>query len=363
LTGFTVEESLGTNFLNYVHRDDQQRQQQLWQSLIRDQKGSCRYEMRYLTKAGECRWIEVHGHPTLVTDGAVTGISGMLRDITERVYAQALEKDKVRLETEIIERKRTEEIIRSALEKEKELGELQSRIIATISHEFRTPLTTVQSSSDLLKNYGKTWSDEKRYKHFHRIDDSVEHMTQLLNDVILIGQAEAGKLQFNPTPLELESLCREIVEEWQLSLDSKQDGQGGRIPTVALSVQGNETQAKLDEKLLRQILTNLLSNASKFSPQTGIVRFDLICQEHQAIFRIQDEGIGIPLEDQPRLFESFYRASNVGTTQGTGLGLAIVKKCVDLHQGQITVESEVGVGTTFTLTLPLNPIPTPQGNS
>ncbi|HEY9638051.1 MAG TPA: ATP-binding protein [Coleofasciculaceae cyanobacterium] len=363
LTGFTVEESLGTNFLNYVHCDDQQRQQQLWQSLIRDQKGSCRYEMRYLTKAGECRWIEVHGHPTLVTDGAVTGISGMLRDITERVYAQALEKDKVRLETEIIERKRTEEIIRSALEKEKELGELQSRIIATISHEFRTPLTTVQSSSDLLKNYGKTWSDEKRYKHFHRIDDSVEHMTQLLNDVILIGQAEAGKLQFNPTPLELESLCREIVEEWQLSLDSKQDGQGGRIPTVALSVQGNETQAKLDEKLLRQILTNLLSNASKFSPQTGIVRFDLICQEHQAIFRIQDEGIGIPLEDQPRLFESFYRASNVGTTQGTGLGLAIVKKCVDLHQGQITVESEVGVGTTFTLTLPLNPIPTPQGNS
>lgn len=353
LTGFTVEESQGTNFLNYVHPDDQQLHQELWQSLLEGQKASCRQELRYLTKAGQCRWIEIHAHPTLVTDGAVTGISGMLQDITERLYAEALEKEKVRLETEIVERRRTEEIIRNALEKEKELGELQSRIISTISHEFRTPLTTILGSSELLKNYGKSWSDEKRFKHFQRIEVSVEHMTQLLNDVILIGQAEAGKLKFNPTQLDLESLCREMVEELQLSLDSQQEKQGVTAPTIIFSVQGNETKAKLDENLLRPIITNLLSNAVKFSPKGGTVCFDLICQESQAIFRIQDEGIGIPLEDRERLFESFYRASNVTTIQGIGLGLAIVKKCVDLHQGEITVESEVGVGTTFAIALPL----------
>jgi signal transduction histidine kinase len=104
-------------------------------------------------------------------------------------------------------------------------------------------------------------------------------------------------------------------------------------------------------------LTNLLSNAVKFSPQGGVVSFDLVGQPGQAIFRIRDEGIGIPTEERERLFELFYRASNVGTIQGTGLGLAIAKKCVDLHQGQITVDSEVGVGTTFTVTLPLNLMP------
>ncbi len=345
LTGFTVAESLGTHFLNYVHPDDQQRHQQVWQSLIEGQNSSCRHEMRYLTKAGQCRWMEIHAHSTLVTDGAVTGLSGTMQDITKRRQAEALEKEKVRLETEILERRRTEKMIRNALEKEKELGEFQSRIISTISHEFRTPLTTIQSSSELLKIYSKNWSEEKKLKHFQRIGDSVEHMTQLLNDVILIGKAEAGQIKFNPTQLDLQSFCREIVEELQLSLESQ---------PIIFSSQGDNTQANLDEKLLRQLLTNLLSNATKYSPQGSTVRFDLICQENQAIFRIQDKGIGIPLEDQERLFESFHRASNAGTIPGTGLGLAIVKKCVDLHGGKTTVESKVGVGTTFTVTLPLN---------
>jgi len=241
-------------------------------------------------------------------------------------------------------------MIRKTLEKEQELSELKSHIITTISHEFRTPLTTILGSTELLKNYGNQWSDEKKLKHFQRIDESVRHMTQLLNDVVLMGEAESGQLKFNPTPLDVKSLCSEIVEEFQLSLDSQH--------TLAFSVQGDETQANLDEKLLRQILTNLLSNAVKFSPQGGIVRFDVVCQEGQAIFRIQDEGIGIPPEDREHLFESFYRASNAGTIQGTGLGLAIAKKCVDLHRGQITVESEVGVGTTFMVTLPLKLMPT-----
>jgi signal transduction histidine kinase len=179
-------------------------------------------------------------------------------------------------------------------------------------------------------------------------------MTQLLEDALFIGKAEAGELQFNPTQLDVKAMTQKIVEEFQGSLTSQQNGQGSTLPTIAVSAHGDNTQASLDEKLMRQALTNLLSNALKFSPKGGIVRCELVVNSVQSIFRIQDEGIGIPPEDTERLFESFYRASNVGTIQGTGLGLAITKKCVDLHQGQITVESEVGVGTTFTVTLPLN---------
>lgn len=350
LTGFRVEDSLGKNFLNYVHPDDQQLHHELWQSLIEGQKGSCRYEIRYLTKVGECRWIEIHAHPhSTLVGSSVTGISGILQDITERVYAKALEKEKVRLEIEISERTRTEEIIRNALLKEKELGELKSRVITTISHEFRTPLTTIQSSTELLKGYTRNTLDEKKLKHFQRIEYCVDHMTKLLNDVVLLGEAEAGQLKFNPTQLDLEAVTQEIVNEWQLSLDSKY--------TFDFSIQGDRIQAILDEKLLRQILTNLLSNAVKFSPQGGLIDCNLVYQHNQAIFRIRDEGIGIPPEDRERLFESFYRGSNVGTIQGTGLGLALAKKCVDLHQGQITLNSEVGVGTTFTVILPLDLMP------
>ncbi|GAB4185085.1 MAG: hypothetical protein Fur006_23140 [Coleofasciculaceae cyanobacterium] len=362
LTGFAVEESLGTNFQNYVYPDDRQLHQEIWQSLIAGEKASCRHEMRYLTKTGECRWVEIHAHSTLITNGTITGLSGIIQDITKRRLAEALEKEKVRLETEIIERKRKEEMIRHTLEKEQELGELKSRVITTISHEFRTPLTTILGSAELVKNYSQNWSEEKKLKHFQRIEKSVEHMTKVLNDVILIGQAEVGQLQFNPTQIDVEMMTREIIEEWQRSIESQQGEQNNTTPALIFSSQGDNTQANLDEKLLRQILMNLVSNAVKFSPQGGTIHFDLVCQQGQAIFRVRDEGIGIPLEEQERVFETFYRASNVGTIQGIGLGVAIAKKCVDLLGGQITLESQVDVGTTVTVTLPLNPMPTQKRN-
>jgi PAS domain S-box-containing protein len=214
LTGFTVEESLGTNFLNYVHPDDQVMSRELWQSLIKGGKESCQHEMRFLTKAEQIFWVEIHAHSTLVTDGAVTGLSGIIQDITKRRQAESLEKEKIRLESELLERRRTEEMIRNTLEKEKELGELKSRIITTISHEFRTPLTTILGSAELLKNYGHKWTEDKKLKHFQRIEESVEHITKLLNDVILIGQAEAGQLRFNPSQMNAVAIIRQL---WRAS--------------------------------------------------------------------------------------------------------------------------------------------------
>jgi signal transduction histidine kinase len=225
------------------------------------------------------------------------------------------------------------------------------------SHEFRTPLTAILGSTELLKHYGHRWGEEKKLVHFDRISSYVQHMTQLLDDVLLVGKAEAGKLEFKPSPINVIQFCRSLVEELQLS--------AGREHTIIFTPQGltaeyeNEavsipcTSANLDEKLLRHILTNLLSNAIKYSPVSTTIQFFLTCLNSHIEIQIQDQGIGIPDEDKPRLFEAFHRATNVGRFPGTGLGLAIVKNAVDLHGGLITVNSQVEVGTTFTVRLPL----------
>lgn len=170
-------------------------------------------------------------------------------------------------------------------------------------------------------------------------------MTELVEDVLLISKAEAGKLEFNPQPLMLKSFCKNLVAEIQLSI--------GKKHRIDFTYSGQVTSVYLDEKLLIQILNNLLINAIKYSPQETLVRFSCTCQQQEIIFEIQDEGIGIPVEDQKRLFESFHRAKNVGNIPGTGLGLTIVQKSVNLHNGNISLVSQVGVGTTFQVRLPL----------
>lgn len=243
------------------------------------------------------------------------------------------------------ESKRVAAEISKVLEKEKELSLLKSSFITMTSHEFRTPLTTILSSAEILEFYSYKLTEEKKISHLHRIQVAVKHMTELLNDVLLIGKAEAGKLEFEPVQLNLIQLCLDLVEDIQISTD---------IHTITFRSQGQCTNPCMDEKLLRHILVNLLSNAIKYSPQNSFVHFDLVCNQEVVTFQVRDEGIGIPVADQAKLFTPFYRASNVDTISGTGLGLAIVKKSVDLHNGKLTVESKVGVGTTFRVTIPLN---------
>lgn len=263
---------------------------------------------------------------------------------------------------DITERKQAEQEIRNALAKEKEFSELQSRFITMTSHEFRTPLTTILGSAELLEHYSHKWTEEKKLGHIHRIQGSVKHLVQVLEDVMLIGKAEAGKLEFKPAPLDLIQFCCNLVEELQLSAGSQ--------PRIVFTHSGQESNwitaatpqelagygsllACMDEKLLRHILINLLSNAIKYSPQGGTVDFELAVEDGQAIFRVKDRGIGILPEDLQQLFEAFHRGNNVGNISGTGLGLAIVKRSVNLHGGWIAVESQVGVGSVFTVKLPL----------
>jgi PAS domain S-box-containing protein len=246
---------------------------------------------------------------------------------------------------DISDRKRAEAEILKALAREKELSELRAKFVTMVSHEFRTPLTTIQFSAGLLQDYSSQWSIDKKAIHFMRIQLAIKRMTELLEDILVIGKIEANTLQFQPISLNLEKFCRQLVEEQQLN-DSNQH-------PIAFILECGNTDAQMDEKLMRQILGNLLSNALKYSPVGTCVDLHLNCQNGEAIFQIKDQGIGIPQADQERILETFYRATNVGTISGTGLGLAIVKRAVELHGGKLAINSQEGIGTTFTIILPL----------
>lgn len=242
---------------------------------------------------------------------------------------------------------RQTELLERSLKKEQEVNVFRSQFISTVSHEFRNPLSAVLTATELLTRYEEKITKEQKQLYLQRIKASVQRMTELMEDVLLIGQAESGRLEFNPTPLDLEQFCRDLTEELSLSEDSEQK--------IVLKIEGKYKEAWMDEKLLRYILVNLLSNALKYSPSGSTVEFELTAETepHLAIFRIQDQGIGIPEEDQSQLFESFHRGRNVGKIAGTGLGLAIVRRCVERHQGEIKFTSTLEVGTTFIVKLPM----------
>jgi PAS domain S-box-containing protein len=245
---------------------------------------------------------------------------------------------------DITKYKQTEESLRNALEKERELRELKSRFISMVSHEFRTPLATIQVATDTLRSYMDQMDDQQRTRRFDKIQTQIGHMTALLEDVLFIGRAEAGANEFHPMRLDLDAFCRDIVDEFQQrTVDSHQ---------VVYSVTGDCTDILLDMKLMRQIITNLLSNAIKYSPHGGTISVQLASDSEQIILRVKDEGIGISDKDQKKLFEAFHRAENVGALPGTGLGLAIVHHAVGLHEGTISLESQLGEGTIFTIIIP-----------
>ena len=200
-------------------------------------------------------------------------------------------------------------------------------------------------STKLLEQFGDRASEEKKHLYLNRIQIATKRMTQLLDDVLLIGKAEAGKLEFNPAPLLLGKFCSELVEEMQMITNDKH--------SIIFIDRVQQTTANADDKLLRYILSNLLANAIKYSPKGGNIDFILSIEVEKAIFHIQDRGIGIPPQDTEQLFNSFHRGSNVENISGTGLGMSIVKQCVDLHGGEISVKSEIGIGTTFVVTLPI----------
>lgn len=260
------------------------------------------------------------------------------------------------LEYEIQERKAAEEALREnekelrkAYEKEKQLSELKSRFVSMASHEFRTPLSTILSSADLLEAYKREDQQPKREKHTGRIKSAVANLTGILNDFLSLSKLEEGKIKHQPVHFELKAFCDETLDEVHNLLKPGQQ--------IQFAGPEKEKEVYLDKKFLKNILFNLLSNAIKYSNAEKPIDFQLQSENGELKVKIADRGIGIPEEEQQHLFTRFFRAHNVENIQGTGLGLNIVKRYVELMEGEISFDSKQDVGTTFHIRIPLNESP------
>jgi two-component system, sensor histidine kinase and response regulator len=226
-----------------------------------------------------------------------------------------------------------------------EANEEIRRFVYIVSHDLRTPLAIIQTSSDMLRHYGDRMPETRRQQSFQQINQQITHMAELIDNTLTISQTQTGKTELDLKPINLESFCRNILDQIEFTDTMKHQFEFvSHVPDKPTMIDGN---------LLHHILTNLLTNAVKYSPEKSQITFELRQNADQVIFEIRDEGIGIPEADQVRLFEPFHRASNVGEAQGTGLGLAIVKQYGKLHGGTIEVESAVGKGSTFRVFLPV----------
>ncbi len=246
---------------------------------------------------------------------------------------------------DINERKALEQSLLAAVHKEKELNELKTRFVSMASHEFRTPLATIRATTETLTAYRHRLSDEQIEQKLIKTTEQIDFLTDIMDDVLQLARLQTRHFEYKPSKLDLNTLWREILDEYQ----SRQDihhkfnySSGTNIPSI-----------QADKKLMRQIITNLLSNAVKYSFPDKAITITLEHVDNWVCFSVQDEGIGIPEDDLSHLFESFHRAQNVGTIHGTGLGLVIAKDAVELHGGTITVVSKVGLGTTFTVQIPV----------
>ena len=242
------------------------------------------------------------------------------------------------------ELERSQEELNEALNKEKELNEIKSRFVSMASHEFRTPLSTILSSANLLSRYTTTEDQDKRDKHIKRTKDAVKHLNVLLEDFLSVGRLEEGKIKPEPAPFALFDLLEEVTEEMQ-SLAKKDQFIHYHC--------ADDLRITSDKRLVKNILLNLLSNAVKFSEEGALIH---LRAEHRPgggiTVSVSDKGIGISAEDQQHLFSSFFRGANVINIEGTGLGLHIVRRYLDLLEGSIRLESTLGEGTRVTIELP-----------
>jgi PAS domain S-box-containing protein len=321
-----------------------------------------------LTKKGEVFPIEISLTPTKIEKRNV--VIAFVIDISERKkmeealqlseeqlikYAAQLEKrveertmklaeTVVKMEQEIIERKKAEEETKLALEKEKELNSLKSRFVSMASHEFRTPLSTVLSSVSLISKYTQPEDSERRDKHINRIKSKVSELTEILNDFLSLDKLEQGKVAYNPEKLELVAYISNCCEELKYVTKKGQK--------LIFEHKQEYCEIVIDPKVIQHVLTNLCSNAIKYSPENSLIIIELKESQQNISIAITDQGIGIPETDKKHMFERFFRANNVTNIQGTGLGLNLVKRYVELATGEIKFSSEEGKGSSFEVKFP-----------
>jgi PAS domain S-box-containing protein len=256
---------------------------------------------------------------------------------------EELNKD---LQEQILVRERAEEETRKALEKERELNELKSKFVSIASHEFRTPLSAILSSTSLIQQYHQRGEISKMDKHIFRVKSSIHHLTSILNDFLSLGKLEESRIEVAAELVALHSFFEEIKEELKPTLKEEQQ--------LIIHFNQPELNFQSDPRILRGVLFNLVSNASKYSNSGKSIHLTATYTDESLTIEVRDEGIGIPQPEVKHIFERFFRASNSSHIQGTGLGLNIVKRYIELLDGMISFSSELGKGSSFVFTLPLN---------
>ena len=233
-----------------------------------------------------------------------------------------------------------------SLDKEKELGQLKSRFVSMASHEFRTPLTSVKLSASLIEKYAEPLASPNVSKHVNKIKQAVSNLTVILNDFLSLEKLEAGKEEVTYNDFDLVKFSEEIAEEMQVMAKQNQN--------IIYQHTGTKSTVNLDEKLLKNCINNLITNAIKYSGENTFIDFTTEIDDKHCIITVKDNGIGIPEADQKHLFEAFFRAHNTGTIPGTGLGLNIVTRYAGLMNGKVDFKSVINQGTLFTISFPLS---------
>jgi PAS domain S-box-containing protein len=339
LTGYNKNEVLGKDLVQtYITEDYRESVKQVLDDALLG-KETANYEFPLFAKDGKRVIVLLNSSTRRNAEGKIVGVLGVGQDISELVsYRNELENKVI---------KRTLKL-NQTLKKEKELNELKSRFVSIASHEFRTPLSAITFAAGSMKKYWSKMEPIKIEEKLSKIEDQVMHMKRLLDDMLIIGYAQSGKSRNKPLNTNLGKFIDNIVEE--VSSSSKKSHEIIIIDNKKLK---NST-IFIDQKLGRNILINLLSNAIKFSPDADKVTIELLSEKNAVIISITDYGIGIPKVELKNIFKPFIRGENVDLIQGTGLGLTIVKDSINIIGGKIRVNSIVGKGSNFKVTLPIN---------
>ncbi|MBZ0299575.1 MAG: PAS domain-containing sensor histidine kinase, partial [Anaerolineae bacterium] len=331
LYGLPASEAIGFSALELFSWDEQETMST--EEMVRQivDLGLWKGEVTHRTQDGGVQHIQAAVSVTRDNQDEVVGLVSVSRDISTEKQAQKALIERERLQLE--------------LQHEKELRETKGRFISMVTHEFRTPLTVIESSAEMIERYWARMTADKRQMHLQRIHSQVRRLDNLLNDFSLVLRAESGHLTVNLSIFDLELHCRKIVSEFEATLDEHH--------TLQYQTEGLLHEIQVDPVLTGYIVRNLLSNAIKYSPKGGEVTLGVFRADAKIVIRVDDKGIGIPADSLATLFEPYQRADNVGDIRGTGLGLKIVKDCVELQGGQIEVTSTLGLGSTFIVTLPV----------
>jgi PAS domain S-box-containing protein len=340
MTGYTAEEVIGkTPRILQGPKTDRSELTRIREALLRQE--TIEVEIINYKRNGDEYWANFTIVPVEDKEGILTHFVAIQRDVTARKRQEEMIREK--LERQVKER--TWEL-NEALSKEKELVELKSKFVAIASHEFRTPLATINFAANYMRDYLDKLQPSDIVKKLESIEKQVKHMTFLLDDVLTLGKSESGKTTVVARKIDIHDFFKKIVEEVLYSTKSTH--------TVMFTFDSELREVKIDEKLLRNVFINLLSNAIKFSPESSEVSLSVRAENNQLRISVTDKGVGIPANEFDKIFDPFHRGSNAGAIQGSGLGLSIVKKAVELLEGELNFKSEIGKGSEFTVDLKIS---------